>query len=241
MNYAELLNLKTLECESDSKGKHTRYSEEIRMFSCIQNGDISKLIEELKNNSTGVTTGKLSQDNVKHCRYLAVSTITLATRYAIQGGLDEKTAYAFSDRVIMAVDSIENSNEIINRLATEILTLTQMVRKNRLHPRQSPYVKKSISYINENTDKKITVTMLSELCGITPDYLSQIFKEEMGENLSTYITKRKLELSKELIMQKKKNSEIASQLGFSSPSHFITQFKKHYNMTPGEYYNMAKY
>lgn len=236
-----MIKLKTLEGNGTSQEKHTRYSQEIRMFTCIQNGDIGKLIEELKNNNTAVTTGKLSTDGVKHNRYIAISTIALATRYAIQGGLDEKTAYDFSDRVIMTIDSIESSNEIINCLAREIINLTDMVRKSRLQPRQSPYVKKCISYINDNTDKKITVTDLSDICGITPDYLSQIFKEEMGENLSTYITKRKLELSKELIMQKMKNSEIASRLGFSSPSHFITQFKKHYHMTPGEYYNMAKY
>lgn len=236
-----MIKLQTLEEKGTSPEKHTRYSQEIRMFSCIQNGDISKLIEELKDNNTAVTTGKLSTDSVNHSRYIAISTITLATRYAIQGGLDEKTAYDFSDRVIMTLDSTESSNEIINCLAMEIINLTDMVRKSRLHPRQSPYVRKCISYINDNTDKKITVTDLSVICGITPDYLSQIFKEEMGEKLSTYITKRKLELSKELIMQKMKNSEIASRLGFSSPSHFITQFKKHYNMTPGEYYSMAKY
>lgn len=97
MDIGELINIKTLE-QSDSfdkNEKHTRYTTEIKIFSCVQQGDINKLIKELKNISALVVTGKLSNDSVMQYRYLAVSTITLATRYAIQGGLNEKEAYDF--------------------------------------------------------------------------------------------------------------------------------------------------
>lgn len=82
--------------------------------------------------------------------------------------------------------------------------------------------------------------MLSEICNISSDYLSQIFKEEMGENLSSYITRRKLETAKDMIVQGKSNQEICEALGFSSVSHFITAFKRNYHMTPTEYFNLSK-
>ena len=59
MNLGELISIKT---DDESSGKHTRYNEELRLFSCIQQGDINKLIEEMKNLNTSVTTGKLSDD-----------------------------------------------------------------------------------------------------------------------------------------------------------------------------------
>lgn len=243
MDIGELINIKTLEDETNvfsQNEKHTRYTTEIKIFSCVQQGDINKLIKELKNISALVVTGKLSNDSVMHYRYLAVSTITLATRYAIQGGLNEKEAYDFSDRVIMLVDSMNLKIKILNLLAKEIINLTNMVNKSKLKPSQSPHVRKCICYINENINEKITVSMLSEICNISSDYLSQIFKEEMGENLSTYITKRKLEAAKDMIMQGKNNNEICEALGFSSVSHFITAFKRNYNMTPTEYFNFTK-
>lgn len=243
MDISELIKIKTLEDGTnvfDKNERHTRYTTEIKIFSCVQQGDINKLLKELKNISALIVTGKLSNDSVMQYRYLAVSTITLATRYAIQGGLNEKEAYDFSDRVIMLVDSMNSKTKILNLLAKEIISLTNMVNKSKLKPFQSPHVRKCICYINENINEKITVSMLSEICNISPDYLSQIFKEEMGENLSAYITKRKLEAAKIMITEGKSNHEICEVLGFSSVSHFITAFKRNYNMTPTEYFNLAK-
>lgn len=42
----------------------------------------------------------MSENSLMQRKYMAVSSITLATRYAIQGGLNEDEAYSFSDRFI---------------------------------------------------------------------------------------------------------------------------------------------
>lgn len=237
MNPGELISIKT---PSDTNEKHTPYSAEIRLFSCIQLGDKEKLLGELEKLDLSVITGKVSDDSVMQFKYLAVSAITLATRYAIQGGLNESTAYSFSDRVISLIDGMNSREEIILCLAKEIADLTESVRKSKEQPIQSPHIKKCIRYINENIGEKITVAGLSEICGISSDYLSHIFKEEMNENLSSYILRSKLEKAKDLIISGKTNKEICVSLGLSSESHFITSFRKYYNMTPSEYYKLIK-
>ncbi len=243
MNIGELISIRTVEDEEKLFGKapkHTAYRDEIRLFSCVQQGDAEKLMSELMSLELSIITGKLSNDGIMQYKYLAVSTITLATRYAIQGGLNERTAYELSDKIIMSVDSMNSVQDILMYVAEEIIKLTQKVGKSKSQPIQSPHVRKCISYINENIGEKITVTMLSDFCGISSDYLSQIFKDEIGENLSSYIIGKKLEKAKELIMEKKTNREICELLGFSSQSHFITAFKKRYNMTPSEYYKLIR-
>lgn len=243
MDIGELICIKTLEDEANIFGKdekHTSYRAEIRLFSCVQQGDIENLMNELKGIDSTITMGRMSDDDLMQYKYMAVSAITLATRYAIQGGLNEKTAYDFSDRVIMSVDRLETKGEILLCLATEIAKLTKMVSRSKAHPSHSPYVKKCICYINENITEKLSVSGLSEYCGITADYLSKIFKDEIGENLSSYIVRKKLDVAKNLIMQQKNSKEICEILGFSSPSHFITLFKKYYKLTPSEYYKFVK-
>ncbi len=42
----------------------------------------------------------------------------------------------------------------------------------------------------------LTKLNIADYCGISADYLSQIFKKEMDENLSTYILRQKLEKAK---------------------------------------------
>ncbi len=243
MNIGELISIKTLEEEQNLFGdseKHTPYRDEIRMFSCVQQGDLGQLIKTFKTLDTTVTTGKMSNDDIMQYKYMAVSTVTLATRYAIQGGLNEKTAYRFSDNMIMLVDSLNSKESILSCLASQIIKLTKMVKKSKTKPTQSPHIKKCIYYINENICSKITVSKLAEVCNISPDYLSQIFKEEMGENLSSYILRMKLEKSKELFMQGKSNKEICNILGFSSQSHLTTSFKKYYGLTPKEFIGISK-
>ncbi len=238
MNINELITIKTL--EKDGNEKHTRYTTEIKLFSCVQQGDVKKLLKELKNTNSVVVTGKVSENSLTQDKYMAVSTFTLATRYAIQGGLNENTAYDFSDKAIAAIDKCKNSSEILFCIGTKILELTRMVKKSKVTPEQSPYVRKCIIYINENLSEKITVDSLSKLCGISPNHLSQIFKAEMCENLSAFIIRKKLNYSKELLIEGKSNKEICDLTGFSSPSHFITAFKREFNMTPKEYVGLAK-
>lgn len=239
MKLGELVTVKTLGKDEQTE-KHTSYCAEIRLFSCVQQGDAELLLKELKNIGSSIFFGRMSEDDIMQTRYMAVSTITLATRYAIQGGLNEKKAYDFSDDVINNVDKLLSSDEIFAYVAQKVFELTQLVKKSRTHPEQSPYVRKCICYINENISRKITVSDLAAFCGITPDYLSQIFKKEMGESPSEYIVHKKLNKAKGLLLQGKGNYEICKTLGFSSPSYFVTVFKKYYRMTPSEFIKVSK-
>lgn len=240
MNIGELVTVKTIENKNAFDEKHTPYSAEIRLFSCVQQGDIGSLITQLKNLDSIIVMGRMSDDELMQNKYMAVSTITLATRYAIQGGLSEAKAYEFSDRVINKIDKLTDKNEIFLCLGIEIIKLTEDVKKNKKQPEFSPHIRNCIKYINENLSQKISVSSASEHCGISADYLSQIFKKEIGENLSTYILRQKLEKSKILLLRGVSEKEICFEAGFSSQAYFITAFKRFYNMTPSEYIKMTR-
>ena len=238
MNIGELVTVKTM--EKNTLEKHTPYSAEIRLFSCVQQGDIDSLLMQIKNLDSLIVMGKMSDNELMQHKYMAVSTITLATRYAIQGGLNESKAYDFSDRVIEKIDSLTDKNEVLMCLGIEILKLTQDVKKNKKQPEFSPHIRNCIKYINENLCKRISVSAVAEHCGISADYLSQIFKREIGENLSAYILRQKLEKAKSLLLNGKTQKEICDEIGFSSQSYFVTAFRRIYNMTPSDYLKMTR-
>ncbi len=187
MNIGELVTVKTIERKNALDEKPTPYSAEIRLFSCVQQGDIESLITQIKNLDSLIVMGRMSDDELTQFKYMAVSTITLATRYAIQGGLSEKKAYEFADRVIQTIDKLTDKDEILTCIGLEIVNLTQDVKKNKKQPEFSPHIRNCIKYINENISERISVTSVANHCGISADYLSQIFKKEIGENLSSYI------------------------------------------------------
>lgn len=240
MNIGELVTVKTIESKNTFGEKHTPYSAEIRLLSCVQQGDIESLIAQLKSSDSIIVMGRMSDDELMQHKYMAVSTITLATRYAIQGGLNESKAYEFSDRVIKKIDSLTDKNDIFLCLGTEIIRLTESVKKNKKQPEFSPHIRNCIKYINENLSRKISVSSAASHCGISADYLSQIFKKEMDENLSTYILRQKLEKAKILLLKGLNEKEICNEAGFSSQTYFITVFKRFYKMTPSEYLKIIK-
>lgn len=240
MNISELVTVKAIERNNHPEEKHTPYAAEIRLLSCVQQGDIESLLTQLKNLDSLIIMGKMSDDELTQYKYMAVSTITLATRYAIQGGIKESKAYEFADRVIGTIDKLRDKNNIINCLGLEIIKLTQEVKKNKKQPEFSPHIRSAVRYINENLSRKITVSAIAEHCEISADYLSQIFKKEKGENLSTYIVTQKLEKAKSLLLKGMTSKEICFQVGFSSQAYFVTLFKRYYNMTPSDYAKLAK-
>lgn len=244
MNFTELLSVNTIPKEiSDSlfdqseRGLiHTPYKDEVRLFSCIKDGNISKLTEQMVPIfSSGIFVGEMSDNDIRQYKYISVSTMTLATRYAIQGGLNEISAYNFSDRFVRKIDSLESTEEILSYLANQIIVLTNMVKKAKEKAVFSPHVRKSIIYINQNITKRLTVREIAKHCNISSDYLSYLFKKETGENLSHYILEKKLEISKTLLWEGYDKKYICSSLAFCSQSHFISSFKKEFGITPNEY------
>ena len=72
-------------------------------------------------------------------------------------------------------------------------------------------------------------------------FLSHLFSGLEGITIEQYIIKQKIEKVKELIAYQQMNfSEIAYNMGYSSPAHMTNQFRKITGMTPGEFKKMRK-
>lgn len=71
---------------------------------------------------------------------------------------------------------------------------------------------------------------------LNPVYLFRAYKQLTGQNLSRYISDRRIEKARGLLSDSSlKISEISCQVGYESPAHFSRIFKKNTGMTPQEY------
>lgn len=97
-------------------------------------------------------------------------------------------------------------------------------------------IERSIKYMEENYDKKLSLNDISEYMAMSKNYFCYIFKKETGKNLWTYLTEIRMDKAKKLIDNTNlKTYEIAYQLGYENPNYFSKIFKKTFNMTPSEY------
>ncbi|MEZ3496752.1 MAG: AraC family transcriptional regulator [Lachnospiraceae bacterium] len=215
---------------------HTPYQLESEFYSCIERGEVTLLEDKMQQYfQDGFVIGRLSNNDLRQMQYWAVSSITLAVRAAIRGGLDELYAYNLSDYYIQYVDALQSTAQIVDLLTQKAVELTELVAKVHGRLQYSPHVRRCIGYIERHLHEKLTVAALAENGGITADYLSAIFKRETGEVLSTYILKVKLREAKLLLENGCNCEQTAYTLSFCSESYFISCFKKAFGITPRAY------
>lgn len=84
--------------------------------------------------------------------------------------------------------------------------------------------------------QEVTLTSLASIVGVTPAYLSRLFKKELGINFIDYLNQIRITKAKELLdVPNIKVLEVASIVGFNNPEYFTKTFKKFTGMTPQNY------
>ncbi|MBB3111547.1 YesN/AraC family two-component response regulator [Paenibacillus phyllosphaerae] len=118
----------------------------------------------------------------------------------------------------------------LTKLATQIEELSQNRRHNALMREIRDYV------AEQYLDPNLSLTILSERFQISPKYLSQLFKESIGQNFSDFLIGLRIEYAKRLLRESDVTvQQISEMLGYANPTSFIRVFKKIVGLSPGQY------
>lgn len=128
-----------------------------------------------------------------------------------------------------------NSFEILRQYLMEYLidpVFTGMHEKKD----QNDVIYQITHYLNENLEQNINLEECARHFNYNPNYLSRMFKKNFGKTYTDYVTERKMERCKELLLQTDISvSELAERFGYSSAQNFIRVFKKYTLVTPGQF------
>lgn len=91
-------------------------------------------------------------------------------------------------------------------------------------------------YIQSHLEERLTLNEVAAVFGLSPNYLSVLFKKTCNIGFSEYITQLKISKAKPMLLeQDMKIYEVADQLGFESAFYFSKVFKKVEGISPREY------
>lgn len=91
-------------------------------------------------------------------------------------------------------------------------------------------------YIEDNVFNNIYIDKLAKIVNLSESRFKHKFKEEVGTPPNEFILKTKINKAKELISKNQASvTNIAYDLGFSTPSYFSTVFKKYQGVTPSKF------
>jgi len=94
----------------------------------------------------------------------------------------------------------------------------------------------AVQYLRYHTKDNVTMKEMAQLCHLSTSYFSRIFNREVGEPFVSFVNRRKIELSKEMLRETNHSvTHISSELGYANISHFIELFKRYEGVTPVVY------
>ena len=129
-------------------------------------------------------------------------------------------------------------NVIRNCLEQLIIAIARKegIRLKRTHNNVPQSVAICMQYIEENSDKKITLDELSSVACINKYTLIKQFKKELGQTPLAYVSDVKIKKAIEMLYFGEASvEEIAEKLGFINISHFYQTFKRVTGRTPMAY------
>jgi YesN/AraC family two-component response regulator len=135
-------------------------------------------------------------------------------------------------RRIQEAKSIEELTDmlqiIVERMSGQIFSFQGV--------RHASALRKAERFIWENYTRKISLQEIAQASGLSAPYFSTIFKEEMGESLSGYLNRMRVEKASYMLRETELSlSEIASACGFEDQSWFSKIFKSYTGLSPGKY------
>ena len=91
-------------------------------------------------------------------------------------------------------------------------------------------------YLQEHLSEDVSLSVLAEEFHLSAQYISQLFKNEIGVNFLAYFTNIRMERAKKLLLSSSASiGEISEQLGFGDYRVFTKVFKKAEGVTPSQY------
>ena len=220
---------------AESSFMHTSYREELERFFYLAQGD-EKAVELSDYILNADLQGKLSEDPLRNMRYLFIVNTGLATRFAIESGAPQEVVYSSSDVYIRKADVAKSIEEILKLNHDYWVYLVGLVRDSRKTQQYSKPIAQCIDYITSYFNNKVTLEDLSGVTGLTPNYLSALFKQETGMTVGEYLTKFRIDSACALLTQTDYDYlQIAFSLGFCTQSYFTKVFREQTGVTPRTY------
>jgi AraC-like DNA-binding protein/ligand-binding sensor protein len=207
---------------------------ERRLLAALRRGDsiaASKTLDNILNIFSDMSPG-----DFEFFQFRAIELVVFLSRAAVSGTnpVDDAALEANNRYLKKIVESTgteelkERLHMIVDLMAGKIFSFQGI--------RHASALRKAEGFIRENFTRKLSLEEIAGVSGLSAPYFSTIFREEMGENLSAYLNRLRVEKAAGLLTESKATlNEIAEACGFEDQSWFSKIFKNYMGVSPGRY------
>lgn len=97
-------------------------------------------------------------------------------------------------------------------------------------------LRKALDFIERNLNRGITLNEVADHVNLSSCHFSRLFKQKVGLGFSDYLTRRRIDVAKDMICNTEMSiTTVALDLSYSDVNHFSKTFKKHVGIPPLAY------
>ncbi|MHA0857749.1 response regulator transcription factor [Paenibacillus sp. CMAA1364] len=97
-------------------------------------------------------------------------------------------------------------------------------------------VKEIVIYLHGNFTQEISIQILADKFFLSPNYLCQLFKKEVGDTIVEYISRLRIDYACKLLKETELTIyQVGEQCGFHDYFYFTRIFKRYNKLTPTQY------
>ena len=144
-----------------------------------------------------------------------------------------------------ALSAFEDSladNEFGAQAMRDTLMMQLLIRINRIaaaapereEKKLDEKIEKTLSYINENLSRELTVDVLADRVYLSRYHFMRLFKAQTGMTVHAYIRRKRLLYAARLIREGVNANKAAFDSGFADYSTFHRAFTESFGMSPGK-------
>ena len=218
---------------SDKKNYRPNFLDQERsLIASLRRGDSAEaqnIMQELLNGLNIASNGNLERLKLK-----AIELVVMLSRTGANAENSEELVEA-NTRYVKRIEDSKTVDEVTGNMR---LILDQMAGKlfSFQGVRHASALRKAERFIWENFNRKISLKEIADVSGLSAPYFSTIFKEEMGENLSTYLNRLRVEKASSMLRETEfPINGISAACGFEDQSWFSKIFKHYTGYSPCQY------
>jgi len=127
-------------------------------------------------------------------------------------------------------------------LAIDLMTLyTKMILPNDSKLERTPsHVQRVIDFVSNHYMLDLTIQDIADHVGLSHDYLSKIFKNQIGTSIQTHLLEVRIMEAKRFLSLGRTVDETRTLCGFNSSAHFSRQFKRCTGQSPRQWVKHLK-
>ena len=223
--------------QSPNTAPRLLYSKESELMAKVRAGNVQEakaLLNELLGYVLFTEGGQL--DSI---RTRAIELTTLLSRVAIDGGAKAESMYDLNRQFLLLMDNTQTIDGLCAQLQNVVESFMDAMftaqDKGNIH------IREALRIMSERYSEPLPLAEVANAIGLSPNYLSMLFKKIVGVSFREQLNRIRVEESKYLLLYTNYPlAEIAIAMGFTDQSYFNHIFKRLVGISPGQFRNLGK-